>query len=109
MLLRFEAANYRSILEPVELSMIAVDEDRLVFNHRGDPRRDHSRVRAVGVLTRAKNVEVAQRNGFKSVALSENLRVQLVDSFGNRVRRETAADSSLDLRQGSFVAIDRTA
>jgi uncharacterized protein len=28
MLLRFEAANYRSILEPVELSMIAVDADR---------------------------------------------------------------------------------
>lgn len=28
MLLRFEVANYRSILEPVELSMIAVDEDR---------------------------------------------------------------------------------
>jgi uncharacterized protein len=28
MLLRFEAANYRSILEPVELSMIAVDKDR---------------------------------------------------------------------------------
>lgn len=29
MLLRFEAANYRSILDPVELSLIAVDEDRL--------------------------------------------------------------------------------
>jgi len=28
MLLRFEVANYRSILEPVELSMIAIDEDR---------------------------------------------------------------------------------
>ena len=28
MLLRFEAANYRSILQPVELSMIAVDKDR---------------------------------------------------------------------------------
>ena len=28
MLLRFGAANYRSILEPVELSMIAVDKDR---------------------------------------------------------------------------------
>jgi predicted ATPase len=28
MLLRFEASNYRSIFEPVELSMIAVDEDR---------------------------------------------------------------------------------
>jgi uncharacterized protein len=28
MLLRFEVANYRSILEPVELSMIAVDGDR---------------------------------------------------------------------------------
>jgi predicted ATPase len=28
MLLRFEAANHRSINEPVELSMIAVDEDR---------------------------------------------------------------------------------
>lgn len=27
-LLRFEAANYRSILDPVELSMIAVDRDR---------------------------------------------------------------------------------
>ena len=28
MLLRFEVANHRSILDPVELSMIAVDEDR---------------------------------------------------------------------------------
>lgn len=28
MLLRFEAANFRSILEPVELSMVAVDKDR---------------------------------------------------------------------------------
>ena len=28
MLLRFRAANYRSILEPIELSMVAVDEDR---------------------------------------------------------------------------------
>ena len=28
MLLRFEVSNYRSILDPVELSMIAVDEDR---------------------------------------------------------------------------------
>lgn len=28
MLLRFEASNHRSIMEPVELSMIAVDEDR---------------------------------------------------------------------------------
>lgn len=28
MLLRFEAANYRSMLDPVELSLIAVDEDR---------------------------------------------------------------------------------
>lgn len=28
MLLRFETANYRSILDPVELSLIAVDEDR---------------------------------------------------------------------------------
>lgn len=28
MLLRFEVANHRSIMEPVELSMIAVDEDR---------------------------------------------------------------------------------
>lgn len=28
MLLRFEVANHRSVLEPVELSMIAVDEDR---------------------------------------------------------------------------------
>lgn len=29
MLLRFEVSNHRSIMEPVELSMIAVDEDRL--------------------------------------------------------------------------------
>ncbi len=28
MLLRFEAANHRSILDPIELSMIAVDQDR---------------------------------------------------------------------------------
>ena len=28
MLLRFEVSNHRSILEPVELSMIAVDKDR---------------------------------------------------------------------------------
>ncbi|MBB6038220.1 AAA family ATPase [Phytomonospora endophytica] len=28
MLIRFEAANFRSILDPVELSMVAIDEDR---------------------------------------------------------------------------------
>src|SRR4051812_32427263 len=28
MLLRFEASNHRSISDPIELSMIAVDEDR---------------------------------------------------------------------------------
>ena len=28
MLLRFEVENHRSILDPIELSMIAVDEDR---------------------------------------------------------------------------------
>ena len=36
MLLRFEVSNYRSILDPVELSMIAVDEDRAAtrgFDH----------------------------------------------------------------------------
>ena len=36
MLLRFEVSNHRSILDPVELSMIAVDEDRAAtrgFDH----------------------------------------------------------------------------
>jgi uncharacterized protein len=28
MLIRFEVANFRSVLEPVELSMVAVDRDR---------------------------------------------------------------------------------
>lgn len=28
MLIRFEVENFRSVLDPVELSMVAVDEDR---------------------------------------------------------------------------------
>ena len=59
MLLRFEATNYRSILEPVELSMIAVDKDRpSTRGHRRDLRPER-----VGEVERRGGPRVAVDGG----------------------------------------------
>lgn len=47
MLLRFEVSNHRSIMEPVELSMIAVDEDREAA--RGFERLDERALTVAGI------------------------------------------------------------
>ena len=87
---------------------VAVDRDRRVGEQRGDPLRDHGRVRAVRVLALAEHVEVAQADRREPVAAREDVRVQLVDVLGDRVRRQRPADVLLDLRQRRMVAVGRT-
>lgn len=48
MLIRFEVANFRSILEPTELSMVAIDEDR--SETRTFPKLGASLVTAAGIF-----------------------------------------------------------
>lgn len=48
MLVRFEVANFRSILEPTELSMVAVDEER--FETRAFPKLGASLVTTAGIF-----------------------------------------------------------
>ena len=82
--------------------------DRFIVKHGGNPLGDDGGVGSVGVLPRPKNVEIAQSNRFHSIAPSEHLRVEFVDALGDRVRREAAPNSMLDLWQSRLVPIHRT-
>ena len=42
MLIRFEVANFRSILDPVELSMVAIDQDRPAAPARAESQRERA-------------------------------------------------------------------
>ena len=88
---------------------VAVDLDRVVFHHGRDPFGDHGCIRPVRVLARAKDVEIAQADGFHVVAAGEDARIKFIDVFGHGVGRERLADSVLDFWQPGFVAVDGAA
>ncbi len=64
MLIRFEVENFRSILAPAELSMVAVDERPEVRGYPkigGFPRagRSHLRAQCLGEIQRARSAGLA--------------------------------------------------
>ena len=61
---------------------VAIDEDRFLADHAGNPFRDHRGVRPVRILARTEHVEVAQPDRAESIAARKNLRVKLVHVFG---------------------------
>ena len=84
---------------------VAVDIDRLFVEHGGDPLGDYRRVGPFRVLAAAEDVEVAQADGFESVAAVEDFGVEFVDVLGHRVGRERFADLIFQLGQAGVVAV----
>ncbi len=84
---------------------VAVDEDGLALDHAGDPLRYDGCVGAIGVLARAKDVEVAQADGFEAIGAGEDVGVDLVDQLSDGVGRQRLADVVFDLGQRRMVAV----
>ena len=86
---------------------VAVDKDRFVFNHAGDPLRDNGGVSAIRVLAWAEDVEIAQADGVKTITARKHVGIQFVDVFGDRIRRQRFADLVFHFGQAGMVAIGR--
>ena len=84
---------------------VAVDVDGLALDQAGNPLGNDGGIGAVGVLPRAKHVEVAQANCFKTVAAGKHVGIQLVDVFGDGVGAQGFADGVFDLGQAGVVAV----
>ena len=88
---------------------IAINENVFSANHCGRPFRHDRGVRTSRVLPSAEDVEVTQADGGETVAAREDVGVQLVYIFGDRVGRERLADGVFDLWQPGVVAVGGTA
>ena len=64
---------------------ITVDEHLITFDHGGGPFRDYRRIGTVGVLAFAKHIEVTQADTVEVVGASEDVCVEFVDVFSNRI------------------------
>ncbi len=71
---------------------VAIDVDGIALEQRGRPFGDHGGIGAVGVLPRAKDVEVAQADGGETVAAGKHVGIEFVDVFGDGVGAERLAD-----------------
>lgn len=88
---------------------VAVDVDRLALDEAGNPLGNDGSIRAVGVLSGAKYVEVAQAHGVEAVAAGKHVGIQLVDVFSNGVGAEGFANGVFYLGQAGVVAVGGTA
>ena len=84
---------------------IAIDEHFIAVNHCGGPLWNHGGVSTVGVLPLAEDIEVAQADGVEVVGAGEYVRVEFVDVFGNRIRRQRLANAVFDFGQARVVAV----
>ncbi len=88
---------------------VAVDEDCLAFEQGRYPFGNHGCISPIRVLTRAKDVKVAQAYGLKAIAAGKHAGIQLVDVFCHRVGAERVADVFFHLGQRGVVAIGAAA
>ena len=84
---------------------VAVDEDGLFLQQAGEPLGDDGGVGAVGILTPAKDVEVAQAHGGEAVAAGEDVGVELVHILGHGIGRQGVADLVFHLGQLGGIAV----
>ena len=82
---------------------VAVDIDLFAPDQGLEPLGNDGGIRAVRVLALAKDVEIAQADGWKAVAALKDVCIKLVNIFGYRIGREGMADAILDL--GQFLAV----
>ena len=88
---------------------VAVDIYGVALQQCGCPFGNDGGIGTVGVLARAKYIEVAQAHGVEAVAAGKHLGIQFVDVFGNGVRAKGLADGIFHLGQRGMVAIGGTA
>ena len=88
---------------------VAVDINLSASQQRCCPFWDDGGIGAIGVLTRAEDVEVAQADGVKAIAASKHVGIQLVDVFGHGVRTEGLANHVFHLGKAGMVAIGAAA
>lgn len=69
------------------------------------PFRDDGGIGAVGVLARAKHIEVAQAYGLEAVTAGKHVGIKLVDVFGHSIGAERVANVFFHLRQRRVVSI----
>ncbi len=83
MLLRFEVSNYRSILEPVEMSLVATDDDRLPARRLGWASRPALTVAAIFGPGASGKSNVLEALSWLSAAVGRSLR-----AWDERIPRE---------------------
>src|SRR5258708_34533452 len=82
------------------------ENDRLgVFEERGAKFGEHAGVRRNRILARAKNIEVAEGNGFEAVAFEKRLTVKFADVLGDAVRGNGLRLHSFDLGKNGRLTI----
>jgi len=84
---------------------ITVDEDFIALDHGGGPFGDDRGVGAIGILTFAEHVEVAQADGVEIVGAGKHVGVEFVDVFGDGIRGQRLADAVFDLGQARVIAV----
>ncbi len=84
---------------------VAVDEDLIALDHGSGPFGNHGGVGAIGILTFAEHVEVAQADGVEVVGAGEDVGVEFVDVFGDGIGRQGFSDTVFDLGQARVVAV----
>ena len=88
---------------------VAIDVNRLVLDHAGDPLGDDCGIGAFGVLAWAKHIEVAQADALQAVGFAEHIGIELVNVFGDGVGAQGFADFVFDFGQAWVVAIGAAA
>ena len=91
--------------EVARLQSVAVDDRRDVGGQRLEEERDHRRVGRRGALSRAEDVEVAERDALDQPGAGEREHVLLTGQLLGRVRRAGERLAVLDLRHGGRIAI----
>ena len=99
--------------EVTRLRAVAVDRRRLAGQQRFGKRRDHRRIGAVGILPRAKNIEVAQARRVRAppagIAARPGPHQRLARNLGRRVRAQRLGRHRLNLGQRLGITVSRAA
>src|SRR5207253_4596630 len=87
------------------LFAVAKNDRRSILEKRGAEFGQHAGVRRTGVLARAKNIEIAERNRFEPVALEKRLGVEFANVLGDAIGRNRLRLHGFDLGKRGCLAV----
>ncbi len=93
------------VTEVATVGSIPINEDGLVLKQSSNPFRDDGGVSTFWILPRTEDVEVTQADASHAVASGEDIGVELIYVFRDRIRRERPPDLVLHLRQRRMITI----